>query len=701
MPSPMPIGDYFYRGLGRFFRLRGPASADPNAQLLHNLLLGLVVWLLLHGAVIHPVMGGTTPNTAAYLFAVLIYTAVLLLLNKGFVRSASWTYLVGTWLLWTVVILFNGGIHSNGFVFYVAIPISAAWLFGYRAVLLSGGVCLLTALGMAVVQMSGFWLPKYFPGRPIGIWSALLAAMVIASVPTARVLQNLKEALARSRAAEAALQEQQESLEELVRERTSQLSEALKRTETANRARTVFFANMNHELRTPLNAILGFSAMIATDAGVSEQHRKDLNLIQRSGENLLELIDEVLDMARIESGGVVVETVPLDLHGLLNDTVDMLRERARAKNLGLLLEISAQTPGFIRCDSGKLRQILTNLLGNAVKYTEEGGIVLRADAKPAKPPNDFTVIFDVEDTGIGIAPEDQARIFDPFVQAGKRGSKGTGLGLAICRHFVGLLEGTIQLESTPGQGSRFCVEFPVRMAEASEVMVESAVVRQVIGLEPGQPDYRVLIVEDQEENWLLLERLLRTAGFQVQVATDGRQGVECFEKWRPQFIWMDNRLPVLSGSEATARIRKLEGGAEVKIVAVTASAFGSQREEVLNAGFDDFVRKPYRQQEILDCMARHLGVRYRYGPEQQTAGGDGPAKLRPEDLATLPARLRDELRNAVTTLDAEQISLVAGQISEQDAALGSVLTRLAGKLTYTPILDALERCEKRVLKASS
>jgi CheY-like chemotaxis protein len=456
---------------------------------------------------------------------------------------------------------------------------------------------------------------------------------------------------------------------------------------------------MSHELRTPLNAILGFSDLLRLHSA-SDGQRRDLEVINRSGGHLLGLINDVLDMAKIESGGTLVETAAVDLHLLLNDAVVMLQERARTKNLALLLDVSPNTPQFVRCDAGKLRQVLTNLLGNAVKYTEEGGIVLRTHAKQGEAPNNLILIFDVEDTGIGIAPEDHARIFEPFVQAGgRRVAKGTGLGLAITRHFVQLLGGIIQLESTPGRGSRFRVEVPVQTAEASEVTVESAVVPPVIGLEPGQPDYRILIVEDQQENWILLERLLQTAGFQVRVATDGLQGVEAFKTWRPHLIWMDIRLPVMSGTEATHRIREFERGAEVKIVAVTASAFASEREELLNGGFDDFLRKPYRPHEIFDCMARHLGVRYRYAAAQPAVGADRPGTLRPEDLATLPAGLRHELKNAVISLNAERIAVVAGKISEQKAELGSVLAGLAGQFAYTAILQALESCE--VLEASS
>jgi len=311
------------------------------------------------------------------------------------------------------------------------------------------------------------------------------------------------------------------------------------------------------------------------------------------------------------------------------------------------------------------------------------------------------LVFDVEDTGIGIAPEDQARIFDPFVQgAGVRTRKGTGLGLSISRHFVHLLGGTIQVESTPGRGSRFHVELPTQIAEASEVMAETAHVDRVIGLEPGQPDYRILIVEDQRENWLLLQRLLETVGFQVLVAEDGGQAVEAFSRWHPHFIWTDLRLPVLGGLEAARRIRQLDGGREVKIVAVTASAFGSQRAEVIAAGFDDFLRKPYRSSEIFDCMALHLGLRYIRAQVAESAVSDVPARLRPEDLAALPAALRDELEKAVKSLDPERVALLVSQVSEQNASLGSVLGRFAEKFAYSPILSALQKCKSGFTKAS-
>ena len=335
--------------------------------------------------------------------------------------------------------------------------------------------------------------------------------------------------------------------------------------------------------------------------------------------------------------------------------------------------------------------MLTNLLGNALKFTDEGSVVVRLDAKPGDNSAHLMLVFDVEDTGIGIAAEDQARIFDRFVQAGSTGTrKGTGLGLSISRHFVQLLGGTIQVESTLGRGSRFHVEVPAQIAEASEVTSETANVEQVIGLEPGQPDYRVLIVEDQRENWLLLQRLLQTAGFQVRVAEDGDPGSRnvsaCGARTSSGWICVSRFLADWKRRNAFVSSR---AGGRSRSLAVTASAFASQREEVIAAGFDDFLRKPYRSRQIFDCMALHLGVRYVYGAAPKAAVSEPPPTLRPEDLAVLPAALRDELEDAVISLDPARIAFLVSQVSEQNPPLGRVLGRLANKFAYSRILYAL------------
>ena len=232
----------------------------------------------------------------------------------------------------------------------------------------------------------------------------------------------------------------------------------------------------------------------------------------------------------------------------------------------------------------------------------------------------------VEDTGVGIAPDDQARVFDAFVRVGRQGTHGgTGLGLAISRTYVELMGGRIGLASSPGTGSRFHVELPVGKAEEADVRTAAIDRGRVTGLVPGQPEYRILIVEDQVENWLLLQRMLEDVGFRVRVAEDGALGVEAFEAWRPHFIWMDIRMPVMDGLEATRRIRALDGGRDVRIAALTASAFEEEREEVLAVGMDDFVRKPYRPAEVFDCMA---APPRRPLPDRRGRAGRGPRVCR-------------------------------------------------------------------------
>jgi CheY-like chemotaxis protein len=275
------------------------------------------------------------------------------------------------------------------------------------------------------------------------------------------------------------------------------------------------------------------------------------------------------------------------------------------------------------------------------------------------------------------------------------------LGLSISRHFVQLLGGTIQVRSKLGQGSRFRVEVPAQIAEASEVVTETSEAKHVVGLEPGQPEYRILIVEDERENWVLLQRLLQTVGFDVRVAEDGAEAVECFESWRPHFIWMDIRLPVMSGLEAARRIRELEEERNTKIVAVTASAFASEREEVLAAGFDDFLRKPYRHDEIFNCMARNLGIRFVYSTPAGALAEVSSGTLRSEDLEALSAELREELERSVLSLDSKRIEQVVDQVAIENEALGSILRRFTARLVYSPILHAVQRCNRGLARARS
>ena len=481
------------------------------------------------------------------------------------------------------------------------------------------------------------------------------------------------------------------TLELQVRQRTSELETAKNTAEAANRTKSAFLAHMSHELRSPLNAILGYARLLR-DGDVSDKQRADLDILHRSGEHLLTLINDLLDIARIEAGRAKAEIAPCDLSRLGVDITGMMRVRATAKNLELRLVENDEVPGSVQTDGPKVRQILVNLLGNAIKHTETGSVTLRLEARPGADAGHVLLIFKVEDTGIGIAAEDRERIFEPFVQVGNpRSHTGTGLGLAISRQFARLLGGEIHVASAPGEGSVFRLELPAKLAEQAEAPAEER--RCVLDLAPGEAAPRILVVDDEAENREVLRRLLENAGFTAELAANGVEALEKFQGWRPQFIWMDLRMPVMDGREAARRIRGLPGGREVKIAAATASAYASDRTQVLAEGMDDFVLKPYRPSAIFECMARLLGVRYR-AERVQAAAGEAAAILRPEALATLPNGLRGELREAVVSLDAGRIAEVIERISQTDAALGAVLARHAKRRAYTAIFNAIEATEK-------
>jgi PAS domain S-box-containing protein len=455
--------------------------------------------------------------------------------------------------------------------------------------------------------------------------------------------------------------------------------------EAANRAKSVFLANMSHELRTPLNAILGFSDMLRRATDLSEHHREKLDIINRSGGHLLALINDVLEMSKIEAGRLKLDNAPFDLGGLVRDVTDMMRLRAQEKGLTLLLDQSSSFPRFICGDEARMRQILVNLVSNAVKFTTHGGVALRLSTRGNDPPH---LLLEIEDSGIGISDEDQKCLFLPFVQLGRADVKeGTGLGLAITRQFIELMGGAISVQSTPGKGSIFRVDLPVEISESAAVKPRFPEIsaQEVCGLAPGQPAFRILIVEDHRDNQLLLLKLMSDLGVEVKLAANGEECLALFSAWHPHFIWMDRRMPVMDGIEATRRIRQLPGGGGVKIVAITASVFQEQRQALMDAGMDDFVRKPYRTEEIHDCLARNLGMKFIY----RSANTSAQEALPMAALARLPAGLRETLKTALESLDSERIGAIVQEVVAVDAGLGHVVERLVGAFDYPAILHAL------------
>ena len=594
------------QAIAHALRLRGPLASDTTAQILNALVLAMTIWSAIWSIATLPLY----PNPAAQLLRLrfvivtdLVPVTTLILLRLGYFRQAAYFYLAGQWAQATYNIAINGSIQITSTAFYITLPILATWLLGFREAFWTAGVCLGSALILTLRQGPYSVLPTAPPRPTLLIWANLVQLTLIAAAPLAHILQTLRQ--------------YKEHLEQVVEQRTAELVIAHDQALAASRTKSAFLANMSHELRTPLSVILACSELLSESNPTADQ-LEDIGAIGRSGEHLLGLIDDVLNVAKIEAGKEELAIAPSDLISTVRTVIEMMRVRAEEKHLQLVYYQAPEVPRYVRMDAQKVRQILINLLGNAIKFTREGTVMFRLSAQPADEPTPVAreaararFCFDIEDSGVGMPQHDLGRIFEPFEQVRNTAPQtGTGLGLTITRRFVELMGGTLLVESEVGRGSRFVVELPLDLATASETYGVELAPELSFLLEPGQPESRVLIVEDDPESATVLRKMLTRAGFQVRIAENGAFGIEAFQQWRPHFIWMDLGMPQLSGAEATRRIRQLEGGAETKIAAISAAADASELDGLSSAGFDDFAFKPFRQTEIFFCMARHLSVRY-------------------------------------------------------------------------------------------
>ncbi len=491
------------------------------------------------------------------------------------------------------------------------------------------------------------------------------------------------------RRTEKELRMHRDHLEELVKKRTYELENAKELAEKANRAKSIFLANMSHELRTPLNAVLGFSQLMRDAPDTTTEQSKNLNIITHSGKYLLNLINNVLDISKIEAGKVELEQANLDLKQLIQEIKSLMYVPAKEKNISFTVEQSNDIPGYIKSDPVKLRQVLINLIGNAIKYTKQGGVIIRVMVTKRETSERVRLGFEVEDTGSGIPDEDRERIFLPFVQLGNKpqAEPGTGLGLAICKQYVELMGGKIFVTSEQGKGSIFHVEIPAEVLP-SEAIPTTSVPRhgRILGLAANQPRYRLLIAEDQPENRLLLAKILASFDFDIREAADGQEAIDIFNEWHPDLIWMDVRMPKRDGLEATRHIKSRKAGAATKIIAVTAQSLEEEQNAITEAGCDDYIRKPYEYNEIFNALTRNLGVRFIYEKSTSDIAADTGVVPNVDDLAALPQELLNELEQALIKIDNKAISHAISDIRQNNVSLSDALAVMAGELQYGEIL---------------
>jgi signal transduction histidine kinase/DNA-binding response OmpR family regulator len=472
-----------------------------------------------------------------------------------------------------------------------------------------------------------------------------------------------------------------------------QLMRAKSESEAANRAKSTFLSTMSHEIRTPMNAILGYAQLMLRDSRMAPEAKDNLRIIGRSGEHLLALINDVLDMSKIEAGRTELNPATFNLPRLVDDLAAMFRMRAEAKALGFEMAVNGEAVPYIVADEGKIRQALINLLGNAIKFTARGHIVLNVTLEQ-RSSNRLWLSAEIKDTGPGISEEDQRKLFEPFSRAKLElnTQEGTGLGLAITRKYARLMGGDATVTSSPGRGSAFRFEVPVERGDAG-IGAKRSAPHRVTSIRAGTKSPKILVADDQLENRDWLMKLLTVVGFSVQGANDGEAAIRRWQEWNPELILMDLHMPVMDGLEATRRIKGDPRGKETAIVILTASAMDHDRKVASESGADDFLAKPCQEDELFEKMRGLLDVAYDYqeASEAEHQEGAGFATLGAAQLRQLPRELLEELRTATLSGNKRHLDTLVGKVRAlEDAESAAALQDLADKYEYDTLTRLLE-----------
>ena len=458
------------------------------------------------------------------------------------------------------------------------------------------------------------------------------------------------------------------------------LESQVQQTQKANASKTKFLAHMSHELRTPLNAVLGYSQILQKDKSLSHKHQKTLSTINSSGEHLLSLINDVLEVSKIETGHVELDLIAFDLYVFLDDMLNMFAPRIKEEGLSFELIKDQKLPQFIYADIGKIRQIFINILGNCVKFTSVGGIVLNVSHKKNE------LLVQIQDSGVGIEEDEVDKLFKPFEQtlSGKLGGGGAGLGLSIVLEYIELMKGSIKVKSEPGIGTSFYFNIPFKNSNISEVT--SCEYKEILSLKDKDKAIELLIADDNEVNLNLLEEVLTRVGYKVTTSCDGLEALELFKLNEYKAVLLDIDMPKMNGYEALKEMKDLDKEHTIPIMAVTASIFGVNHKDVIDKGFDALVLKPFKDYELYETLATLLGISYVY---EEAAKEDEVHEI---SLSAINPELMKTLLEEVVKMKIASVKDILKNIECDHPLEAKYMQDLADDFKYDELQKIIEEC---------